>query len=340
MADFSFLTTDELRAQGYTVERIRAEIGAGVLEGVIRGWCCRPGTDRGAVRAMRLGGRISCVSALALHGGWLPPETGLHIGFPSYASGRRMARRTAPEGTVAHRHPKAASTGSSFAVTPVEHAIADLLVCRPPAFVVATLDSLLHERVVQRNRIGALVLRGPLKTHSLAGRLNPGSGSGIESIVRFGLWSAGIHGRIQVAVRGAYRVDVLIDDWLVLELDGWGTHAQERAFTKDRTREATIMRDGRIVLRFSSATVMDVWEFLLACVQDVLRQHAPVHRALRQARRAPAGCGGAVQPAGSRTACSGAPAACRGAGGAAGDDGGRRPCAGRRPPGRSGGQTP
>jgi very-short-patch-repair endonuclease len=94
--------------------------------------------------------------------------------------------------------------------------------------------------------------------------------------VRFGLWSAGITGRIQVVVRDAYRVDVLIDDWLVLELDGRGTHAQETAFTKDRLREATIMRDGRIVLRFSYATVMYDWEFLLVCVQDVLRQHAPV----------------------------------------------------------------
>jgi very-short-patch-repair endonuclease len=79
-----------------------------------------------------------------------------------------------------------------------------------------------------------------------------------------------------VVVRGAYRVDVLIDDWLVLELDGRGTHAQEKSFTSDRIREATIMRDGRIVLRCSYATVMDDWEFLLACIQDVIRQHAPV----------------------------------------------------------------
>lgn len=276
MGAFSFFTTDELRAEGYTVDRIRAEIGQGVLERVIRGWYCRPGADRGAVRAMRLGGRIGCVSALALHGGWLPPDAGLHIGFPSHASGRRLATREAPEGTVAHWHPKAASTGSAFAVMPIEHAIGDLLLCQPPAFVVATLDSLLHKRVVQRNRVGALVLQGPTRTHYLAPLLHPESGSGIESIVRFGLWAAGIRARIQVVVRGDYRVDVLIDDWLVLELDGRGTHAQKQAFTADRRREATIMRDGRIVLRFSYATVMYDWAFLLACVQDVLRQHAPV----------------------------------------------------------------
>ncbi|MGN6443872.1 DUF559 domain-containing protein [Amnibacterium sp.] len=276
MADFSFLTTAELRAQGYDIDRIRAEIAGGRLERVIRGWYCRPGADRGAVRAMCLGGRISCVSSLALHGGWLPPDPGLHVGFPSHASGRRMARRTAPEGTVAHWHPKDAATGSAYAVTPIDHAIADLLVCQPPAFVVATLDSLLHKRVVQRNRVGALILAGPQRRHHLASRLTAASGSGIESIVRFGLSAAGIHGRIQVVVRGAYRVDVIIDDWLVLELDGRDTHAQEKAFTADRRREATIMRDGRIVLRFSYAMVMYEWDLLLATVQDVMRQHAPV----------------------------------------------------------------
>jgi very-short-patch-repair endonuclease len=276
MAAFEFFTTEELRAQGYTVERIRAEIAAGILERVIRGWYCRPGADRDAVRAMRLGGRLSCVSALALHGGWLPPEAGTHIGFPSHASGRRLALRGAPEDLVAHWHPKAAATGSAYAVTPVEHAVGDLLVCQPPAFIVATLDSLLRKRVVQRNRVGALILQGPLRTHFLAGRLTPQSGSGIESIVRFGLSAAGVHGRIQVVVRGAFRVDVLIDDWLVLELDGREAHAQAKAFTKDRVREATIMRDGRIVLRFAYATVMYDWPFLLACVEDVMRQHAPV----------------------------------------------------------------
>ena len=168
------------------------------------------------------------------------------------------------------------STGSGFAVTTLEQAIGDLLVCQPPAFIVATLDSLPHKRVVQRNRLGALVLHGPIRTRHLAGALHPDSGSGIESIVRFGLEAAGIHVRIQVIVRDAYRVDLLVDDWLVLELDGRGTHAQKKAFTKDRVREATIMRDGRIVLRFSYATVMYEWDFLLACVQDVMRQHAPV----------------------------------------------------------------
>lgn len=276
MGAFSFFTREELRAQGYTVDRIRDEIAAGLLERVIRGWYCRPGANRDIVRAMRLGGRLSCVSALALHGGWLPPEAGLHIGYPSHASGRRLAMRSAPEGTVTHWHPKGAETGSAFVVTPIDRAIRDLVICQPPSFVVATLDSLLHKRVVSRNRVGALVLQGPLRTHHLVDSVNPDAGSGIESIVRFGLRAAGINVKIQVVVRGAFRVDIIIDGWLILELDGRGTHAQKKAFTADRVREATIMRDGMIVLRFSYATVMYDMDFLIACVRDVMHHHAPV----------------------------------------------------------------
>lgn len=273
-----FLTTSDLRRLGYTVERIRAEIALGLLERVIRGWYCRPGAPRAVVRAMRLGGRLSCVSALALLGAWCPPDVGPHIGFPSHASGRRLTRGRAavPDGTVSHWHPKAAETGSAYVVAPLARAVEDLLLCQPPWSVVAVLDSLLHKRLVQRNRLDALLLAGPVRTRPLASSLNAASESGIESIVRFGLATAGVVAVIQVVFREQYRLDLEIDGWLVLEIDGRRPHTVEGAFTRDRVRAATIMRDGKVVLQFAYATVMYDWDFVLAAVLDVMRQHAPV----------------------------------------------------------------
>ena len=279
MGESLFLTTADLRATGYTVERIRAEIASGVLERVIRGWYCRPGADRAAVKAMRLGGRLSCVSALELLGGWCPPDAGAHIGFPSHASGRRMTsgRAALPPDVTAHRHPEAARTGSAFAVTSTDRCIADLLACQPAHVVVAVLDSLLHARVLQRDRLDALILRGPQRMRFVCDHLDPASGSGTESIVRFRLALAGVVAKVQVVLRRRYRLDLEIDGRLVLEIDGRSTHAQEAAFTRDRVRSATIMRDGRLVLQFAYATVMYDWEFVLSTVLDVMRQHAPVH---------------------------------------------------------------
>jgi very-short-patch-repair endonuclease len=276
MQQQTFLTRQQLRAQGYTVERIRADIEAGLLERVIRGWYCRPGADRTVVQAMRLGGRLSCVSALRLYGAWSPPDVGLHLGFPSHASGRRRADRATPEGVVSHWHPKDAATGSSFAVTPMARSIEDLLVCQPAHFVAATLDSLLNKRLIQRNRVDALILAGPHRMRYLADHLHPGSESGIESIVRFLLASAGIRASIQVVLRERYRVDLLIDGWLVVEIDGRATHTRRKDFTRDHVRAATLMRDGRLVLAFAYATVMYDWDFVLASILDVMTQHAPV----------------------------------------------------------------
>ena len=273
-------TTEELRASGHTIDSIRAAIGAGRLERIIRGWYCVPGTDRDIVRAIRVGGRLTCVSALALLGAWTAPTPAeaLHIGFPSHASGRRASVRGLPEAAVAHWHPKAAHTGSAFAVMPLEAAVDDLLRCQPPHLAIAVLDSLLHERLVNRNRLEAMILAGPHRTRFLVEHLEPRSESGIESVVRFRLAMAGIHAEVQVRTRTAHRLDLEIGDWLAIEVDGRAVHAQRAAFTKDRVRSAQVMRDGRIVLQFAFATVMYDWDFVQGTIVDVDQRFGPVHR--------------------------------------------------------------
>ncbi len=274
MGAYGVFTTDELRAGGHTVGTIRAAIESRRLERIIRGWYCLPDTDRRIVRAMRAGGRLSCVSALAVQGAWVPPVRPevLHIGFPSHASGRRASMRGLPEGTVSHWHPKAAQTGSAFPMMPLEAAVEDLLTCQPPHFAIAVLDSLLQKRLINRNRLDAIILAGPHRTRFLVEHLEPRSESGIESIVRFRLGMAGIAARVQVRTRTAHRLDLEIDDWLVLEIDGREVHAQKKAFTADRVRSAQVTRTGRVVLQFTFATVMHDWDFLLATVLEVRQQ--------------------------------------------------------------------
>lgn len=120
------------------------------------------------------------------------------------------------------------------------------------------------------------MLRGPHRTRFLVDHLEPRSEEGIESIVRFRLAAAGVRSKVQVVVRTRTRVDLLIDDWLVLEIDGRDTHDTEKAFTQDRVRSAWIIREGRIVVRFAYATVIYEWPFVLETVQAITRQHAPV----------------------------------------------------------------
>ncbi|HEY0374352.1 MAG TPA: type IV toxin-antitoxin system AbiEi family antitoxin domain-containing protein [Amnibacterium sp.] len=281
MADHHFFTIAELRARGSTTGSIRREIEAGRLERVIKGWYATPRTDREAVRAMRLGGRLGCISALRLKGAWCPPDQGMHLEFPSYASGRRLAGRGLPADAVAHWHGKEEATGSAFPVVPIDAAVARMLQCQPPQLAIAVLDSLLFRRLMTENRLRAVLAAGPERMRFLADQLEPRSEEGIESIVRFRLAMIGITASVQVTLRSHDRLDLLVDDWLVLELDGRETHAQEKAFTADRVRTARLIRNGRLVLQFAYATILYDWSFVESTVLDVIAKHAPI-----RARRA------------------------------------------------------
>lgn len=282
MSAFSFFTTTELRGAGHTIRSVQREIAAGRLERVIKGWYANTETDREAIRAMRMGGRLGCVSALRLHGAWYPPDLGTHLQLPSHASGRRLTRRVLPEDVVVHWHGSDDRTGSAFPVAPIELAVPQMLACQPPHLAIAILDSLLHRRLVSANKLDALIATGPYRMRFLAEHLEPRSEDGLESIIRFGLKMAGLDVEVQVVMRSRDRLDLLVDDWLVIEADGRQTHALEAAFTRDRVRSARLMRNGRHVVNFAYASVMYDFPFVVETVRTLIRQHGPVRQRARQ----------------------------------------------------------
>lgn len=278
MGAFHFFTTRELYAAGETTATIRAAIARAERYRVIGGWYATPEAPESAVLAMRIGGRMGCVSALQLHGAWYPPDSGLHVVFPSHASGRRSAGREHGVSIVRHWHGKTDSTGSAFAVAPIELALAEALECQPNHYLIAIIDSILHNRLMTRNRLEAVVRRGPERVHHLLSHIDPRSESGTESITRYRLTMSGLVTEIQVTLREKDRLDLDLDGWLGIEIDGRKHHAQKAAFTKDRKRVARIMRGGRLVLQFAYATVIYEWEFVLETIRAVIAQHAPIAR--------------------------------------------------------------
>ncbi len=113
----------------------------------------------------------------------------------------------------------------------------------------------------------------PSYAQRLSRFLDARSEEGIESIARYRLAEAGITAEPQVVVPNVGRVDLLINGWLALELDGRRTHAQEKAFSKDRRRTALLHQDGLSVLHFSYDHVVYDWPLVLDTVLAVLRSH-------------------------------------------------------------------
>ena len=276
MSAFGVLSTSDLRARGLTRYRIEAAVRSGDLRPVIRGWYATAGAHSDVVRAMQFGGRAGCISALGASGAWRPPDPRLHIAMSPSASGRRLADAPLDEIAV-HWHGAGEAIGSGFAASPPEASIGHLVGCQPSWFTVAVLDSLMQRRIMSENRLRSLLASTSGPAAALAPYLDARSESGIESIARYRLALRGISAEPQVVMPGIGRVDLLVDGWLVVELDGREFHAQQASFGRDRRRTNSLYRDGKLVLQFDYASVIHDWQTVEATVLSTLALHAPVH---------------------------------------------------------------
>lgn len=275
------ISTAELRRRGIGAAGIRRSVAEGTLWQIHRGWYAPAGTDAQLVRAMRLGARLGCVSALRIHGAWTPPDCGMHIAMPRSSSGRRLAAPTAflgEEPVTVHWRSKIRDQEWTTPFSTAETALGHAIVCQPRPLAVAIADSLLHRRIVTVERLERVVRALPERHLSLLRRVDSRSEEGIESIARVLLSDAGVTAEPQVVIPGVGRVDLLIDRWLVIELDGRGTHAQSEAFNSDRRRAALLAADGRVLLRFSYAQVLYEPNFVVETVTRTLHSSRPAGR--------------------------------------------------------------
>jgi len=245
----------------------------GRLWRIHRGWYAEPGTDAQLIRAMRLGGRLGCVSAARVYGAWAPPDSGLHLLMPRSASGRRLGRAENTGDSIrVHWHAPRGEQSWKDGIAPLDIALSQVVRCQDLATAVAVLDSLLHRRPISERALAVIRAGMPSTSHPVFDAVDPRSEEGIESLTRVRLAEAGVTAVPQHVVDGVGRVDLLIDGWLVIELDGRGTHAQKDAFARDRRRTALLQQRGYAVLHFAYAHVVHDWSLVLETVLSVLAQ--------------------------------------------------------------------
>lgn len=266
------LRTSALRGRGMTAAQIERAVASGDLWRVVRGWYAEPGTDPELIRAMRLGGRLGCVSALRLHGAWTPPDAGMHLAMPTSASGRRLRDSRELVDVTVHWRSKVGQQEWRAGVSSVPNALAHAVECQPPHLAVAVLDSAVRRRLVSRSVVLALLRSLPARHRPIAEFLDGRCEEGIESITRYRLATAGIQAEPQVVVDGVGRIDLLIDGWLAIELDGREHHAQELAFSRDRRRDALLAQHGFSLLHFSYSHVLYDWPLVQASIESVLQR--------------------------------------------------------------------
>lgn len=293
-----------LAARDIGPEQIARAVAQGTVFRPRNGWIATPAADREQLLAVAVGAPIGCVSALRRLGVWAGDDDVLHLHAPA-SSGRVDAGAEASRGcTEGVWHPlapshrrgadgaRAAEVGPprvhwaadpapkrayDWIVSP-EAALARAVRCLPEEHARAAVDSVLHERVLTRKAVDA-VLAGVATARVLVDEFTGRLESGVESLFVRRLAAAGFSVVPQVPFAGFGRFDGLIDGVVLFEIDGRGYHSGADEFYRDRDRTLVGHAFGVPVLRPSARHVLEDWPTVLAAVSRAVADAAIVRGA-------------------------------------------------------------
>jgi len=245
-----------LADSGHSAHDVRQAIHREVLVRIRKGWVATPDADPALVLAAKCGVILTCITQARRLGLWvLAEDRPLHVGAPAHSGGVAIGTDFVHWGKPpVPRHPDAV-------VDQIENVLWAVAQCQPEQRALAVWESALRKGLVTLEELRRLPL--PPAGRRLCEQATPWSDSGLESFVPLRLRWLGLPIRAQAWIRG-HRVDFLIGDRLVLQVDG-GHHVglQREA---DIAHDAELMLLGYHVVRVGYFQVVERWHE----VQDVL----------------------------------------------------------------------
>lgn len=262
-----FATSARLAAAGIARSRIAEAVEDGTVVLLRRGLFALgsvPAHDRDAVR---LNGRVTCVTALKGLNLWVTARE-LHIA----AAPGSNAARSAPDHIRVHWKSWPGYEPASRSRDGVGAALLHMLSCVGADDAVVTLDSAVNSGTLTRSDLEALRGDAPASKRPLFDLVDPTAQSGLETRVRLAMRRRRVTMRTQVFIPGVGRVDTLIGDRLVVETDGDRWHGTKAARRVDYRRNLALFRQEYLLLRLDYAQVMDTWEQSEAVLMDCIRR--------------------------------------------------------------------
>lgn len=252
-------------------------VSEGKLHQIRHGWYAKDGAYQDAVRAIKHGGQVGCISGCEMHGLWIPPQhqKKLHICFPNQAT---IDPRLARLGIIAHRGADRELNSIRF---PID-CLMDVLKHHDPETALVILESAVNHKLLTFSEGEALIEGLPERKRWPLRHFAPGAQSGSETRVRLFFNRRNIKVKTQEPLRGIGWVDLLVGTSLIVECDSQTYHSSESDTHKDRVRDEYADRQGYTVIRLSYRQIWHQWED----TQDYLerkiktRQHRYLHRFL------------------------------------------------------------
>jgi very-short-patch-repair endonuclease len=262
-------TRDELTAAGVRGPEISLSVQAGEVRRIRRAHYALPTAPARAVAAVRVGGRLGCMTAARSYGIWVNDDETVHVSLPANAARLRTNRVLIPseEPLTADRSTievdlhwldvavsKREVDESAWRV-PLTRALGQIARCAPRVDVLAAFESAVQTRqlglsaaqqlleVSAPDRLGAPILGGL-------------DGSGAETYLAETFRELGIGFAQQMPFGGVGFVDFLVDGRLIVEVDGYRYHKGRFAFRRDRGRDGVMLGRGIPTLRIPAELVI------------------------------------------------------------------------------------
>lgn len=242
-----------------------------------------PDTDL-RVRAVRVGGRLTGISAIVQAGGWVLGVHPLHVSVRDNAArlrsqhNRRVRFDTnARGGVVLHWDAQELSERGTAASVGLRDALFRVVLDENLETAVAALDWALRTGALDVFDFEALILALPADYRHIRHWVDEACDSLPESLSRTRLRLCGHTVVSQVWLDSREQIDLLVDDCVGVEVDGEEFHLAR--FEKDRHKDATITIEKFYSFRPSARMVFDEWETVLLAIETAISMHvrAPVN---------------------------------------------------------------
>jgi len=273
-------TRVRLLNNGFSRRGLARAVASGTVVRVRRDRYMSPDSPKSVQDAVRIGGRLTCLSLLQLLGVFVFENTNTHVHITRGTSRMRSAAPSGgplePRGERAQRlHwlPLVRAEKATGARVHIVDALAQAVLCQAPRYAIASIDSALNKRLIRVADLADLFAALPPRFAVLRTLVDRRAQSGPETLVRLMARALGCRIDLQVRFEGVGRVDLVLDGWLVVECDSKEFHSEWEQQVKDRSRDIALAALGYATLRLTAADIMYRPDVVLAALRNLVAAH-------------------------------------------------------------------
>jgi len=259
---------------------------------VRNGWYSTMGEHSPGLRAVRVGGRLTGISAIIAQGGWVLGGHPLHVAVNGNAARLRTQNNRhrrlnlqAHAGVVVHWSSREqAARGTAISVGLLD-ALERVVLDEEFEVAVAALDWALHTAQIDTIDLETLTLRLPVERRGIREWVDSACESLPESLARTRFRLAGYRVVSQVPLGDSQRIDLVVEDEIGVEVDGREHHLER--FEYDRSKDVDITLDHKQAMRPSANMIFHDWDRFQSAVAAALSDRGVVFENSGPSRRDP-----------------------------------------------------